>query len=261
MIPNGTGFFVGVQDEKIKNRSFVYLVTAKHVISNTDGNPFKSIYIRVNKKDLGSEYKEIMLVGEQSVPVLTHKEATVDIAVIPVPFAPELNTLAVKSLDSSLICTVEKYKAANIREGDDVFFVGLFAPFFGAQRNYPVVRFGRVAMITDEKIPWDNQMMDLYLIESQSFGGNSGSPVFFYLGITREPGDLIVGGAKILLAGVMQGTFQVGKDIKVIESRNIPIYFQNIGIAAVVPSYKLYDILFSDELRSIRNRISELNSN
>jgi hypothetical protein len=46
-------------------------------------------------------------------------------------------------------------------------------------------------MISSEKIPWQDrptepvQEADLYLLETQSYGGNSGSPVFFYLGIDR----------------------------------------------------------------------------
>ena len=44
IVPNGTGFFVGVPDPKDKTRSFVYLVTARHVISQT---PFGALYPRL----------------------------------------------------------------------------------------------------------------------------------------------------------------------------------------------------------------------
>ena len=66
---------------------------------------------------------------------------------------------------------------------------------------------GRVAMVTDEKIPWKNRLTRLYLIESGSYGGNSGSPVFFHLGSDRKPGVLFLGSPTIKLAGVMKGAF------------------------------------------------------
>ncbi len=71
----------------------------------------------------------------------------------------------------------EDFKKLNIREGTEVFFTGLFVPYSGYERMYPIVRFGRVSLVTEEKIKWKDQLMDLYLIESGSFGGNSGSPV------------------------------------------------------------------------------------
>jgi hypothetical protein len=79
----------------------------------------------------------------------------------------------------------------------------------------------------------------LYLLETQSYGGNSGSPVFFYLGHDRFPGQLVVGPSEIWLAGVMRGTFLNGSPIQFLQSptATIPFSTQNIGIAAVTPSF------------------------
>jgi len=68
-------------------------------------------------------------------------------------------------------------------------------------------RFGKVSLMTDEKIEFDKKMMDLYLIESWSYGGNSGAPVFFYFGMDREPNAIIFGDPVIKIAGVMMGSF------------------------------------------------------
>lgn len=51
LIPNGTGFFVGVKNEENTNVYNVYLVTAKHVLRDEKGNYFPSIVIRLNKLD------------------------------------------------------------------------------------------------------------------------------------------------------------------------------------------------------------------
>src|SRR5437879_5312472 len=48
-----------------------------------------------------------------------------------------------------------------IVEGTEVFFAGLFTPFAGEPRNYPVVRFGRIALVTGEPISWEGTKMNL----------------------------------------------------------------------------------------------------
>ena len=87
-----------------------------------------------------------------------------------------------------------------------------------------------------------------------SFGGNSGSPVFFSQGADREPGKLILGGDEITLAGVMRGNFNEPRLGDLIQTPNAihPVFGQNIGIAAVTPAYLLRDILYSDKLKKIR---------
>ncbi len=43
-------------------------------------------------------------------------------------------------------------KKLGITEGDDMFFVGLFTPFYGSKENLPICRFGHLAMLPDEAI-------------------------------------------------------------------------------------------------------------
>jgi hypothetical protein len=133
-----------------------------------------------------------------------------------------------------------------------VFFTGLFSPYVGTRKNYPVVRFGRVSLVTDEKIKFADREAHLYLIESGSFGGNSGAPVFFYFEAEREPGALNLGQPILKLAGVMSGTFLDAQPLRVIETAKIPLAPSSMGVAAVVPAYKLHDLLFGEELRKQR---------
>lgn len=250
LVPNGTGFFVGVKSEDDPERMHSYLVTVKHVLQDKSGNYHPLVFIRLNKKTGGAKMIGLALRGQNAVPIHVHEDPTVDLAVLPI--LPSTDVYEFKVLPDDMLTTKESFKEVDIREGDEVFFTGLFTPFFGAQRNYPVARFGRVALVTDEKIPWKNVMLDLYLIECQSFGGNSGSPVFFYLGATREPGSVVIGGTKLLLAGVMKGSFLDAKEVIITETSPMAVSLENVGIAAVVPSYKLHEILFSGALREAR---------
>jgi hypothetical protein len=121
-----------------------------------------------------------------------------------------------------------------------------------------------MAMFPDEPVPWidyqgqPQQQARLYLIEIQSYGGNSGSPVFFSLGATErraQAGNILLVSAPLLkLAGIMRGRFNDVEPLSFIQTPTaaMPVTTPNIGIAAVTPSYFLHDILFSDTLKKFR---------
>lgn len=247
--PNGTGFFVGVSDST-SQKIAVYFITAKHVLKKR--NSFlDNIYLRLNLRDSLSQIGNIPLtINGVNKNVFTHSDETVDIVVIPVNVDPSIFDHL--WLPKEILSNRKTFKDLNIREGSDVFFTGMFTPFLGDKRIYPIVRFGRVALVTDEKIPWGNEMTNLYLIESSSYGGNSGSPVFFYLGADRGNGSIIVGSPGLKLAGIMKGYFGENSPIKIIDTQKTPVSDRNLGIAAVVPSYFLEEILFGSELTRLR---------
>jgi len=250
--PNGTGFFVGVKDTRKEDSFNVYFVTAKHVLQTPDQTDwFPGFFLRLNKKDGTSDMIPVPIIVEgKNKTVFIHEDSTVDLAVI--PMLPKEDIFDFKFLPDSMLTTRDDYKKLNIHEGSEVFFTGLFTPYPGYKKNYPVVRFGRVALVTDEKIGEENNKMDLYLIESASFGGNSGSPVFFYLGSDRSPGSIVVGPPVIKIAGVMKGYFNEPNFIKIFETAQTPGIQSSLGISAVTPAYNLHELLFGEELRKIR---------
>ncbi len=249
---NGTGFFVGVSDTTRAQHFAVYFVTAKHVLKVKNREDyFESVYLRLNRLTGDAQFVKIdLIIKGQRRNVFVHQDTTVDIAVIPA--LPDQEIFDFKFLPDELISTRNSFEQLSIREGSEIFFTGLFIPHIGEHRNYPVVRFGRVALLTDERIDWEGQKTNLYLVESTSFGGNSGSPVFFYLGAEREPGKLFVGDPVLRLAGIMKGYFGESSPIQVIETQKAPVAISNIGISGVVPAYLLHEILFSKELRALR---------
>lgn len=252
LLANGTAFFVAVKDPKNPTSARGYLVTARHVLYKPKTKEFfDKVHIRLNKNDGSSEVGIIPIkIHGDDKNVFFHTDSSVDLAVI--PFIADQSKFDFKFLPEEFITTKEDYSKLKIREGSDVFFTGLFTPYLGAEKNYPVVRFGRVALVTDEKIDWEGTKTELYLIEAGSYGGNSGSPVFFYLGSDRDPGSLVVGNPVLKLAGIMQGTFLDAQEIKVVNTKTTPISLSNMGIAAVVPAYKLHELLFSEELKRQR---------
>ncbi|MCX6554482.1 MAG: trypsin-like peptidase domain-containing protein [Candidatus Aminicenantes bacterium] len=257
LIPNGTAFFVGVKDQKKEDRFWVYLITAKHVLCEKEDGPFLPfIYLRLDKLEGGTEIVElpVVLSGETQT-VFFHSDPTVDLVAIPV--LPDQNKYLFKFLPEEMISTQEQFKSLKISEGSEVFFTGLFLPHIGELRNLPIVRFGRVALVTPERVNWNGKKIELYLIESSSYGGNSGSPVFFYLGSDREPGSLVVGPPVLVLAGVIKGSFQDIKPIQVTNTSPIAVSVSNLGISAVVPAFKLSELLQSSDLKKRRGSEGE----
>jgi hypothetical protein len=256
----GTGFLVGVGDTAHAGQFYVYLVTARHVLQpiqdeksvlkavHHEKNYLPEILVRINRRDGGVELSRVPIVttGDQRTVYLPRDE-TIDLAVVPLVLDSKIYEY--KVLPDELIVTRQAFRNLGISEGSDVFFTGLFAPYIGERRNNPIMRFGKVALLTAEPVPWGDSKIDLYLMETASFGGNSGSPVFFYLGADRTPNQLTLGPPALYLAGVMKGTFNEEHPI---ETGGPPKSVESMGIAGVVPAYQLHELLFGPELASLR---------
>ena len=172
-VPNGTCFFVGIPNEQEKGKGWAYLVTAEHVLKGSTGKYLARVWLRLNTSNGGNaEFLDVPLSDPKRKVVFTHpNEKDVDIAVIPILLPPD--RLDASALPLSMLTTKEDFKSLQVGEGTDVFFAGLFTSFFGQLRNLPIFRFRRVALVSEEKIPIQENgrrlMLDLYLIEAQSF--------------------------------------------------------------------------------------------
>ncbi len=252
----GTGFFVGIADPKNTARMYGYLVTAKHVVQGHDGAFLKRVAMRLNLINGRSTLipLPIVLEGERKT-VFVHADPTVDLAVIPT--FPDVSSIEYKLLPEELIVTRERFEKLPIGEGSEVFFAGLFTSHIGNERNYPIVRFGHIALLTPEKVNVNGVPTELYLMESSAYGGNSGSPVFVSIGLEAlPPGRLVVsGGRNVHLIGIVSNAFQHYSPIRLLQAGRTPVVQSNIGISGVVPAYKLYELLYGDDLLRRRGAV------
>ncbi len=252
IVPNGTGFFVSIPNEIDSSRHHIYFVTAKHVLKDKDEKFYNKIILRLNKKSGNSEIINIDL---STVKIFEHSDTDVDVALF--QCVPDTDIYDFKTIQIDLFATDQKIIDNSITEGDDVFFAGLFTSHVGQKKNQPIVRFGKVALISDEKIEWKEankipKLLDLFLIEASSFGGNSGSPAFFNLSPMRTPGVISIGGSNLLLAGVVTGSFLHGANVQMTQVVTNLVSTENVGICAVVPCQKLFEILQHEELLKSR---------
>jgi hypothetical protein len=109
--PVGTAFWVGIPAAD-PNRSFNYLVTARHVIQQARARG-GSLYVRANLKTGGSQLAK-------TDPESWVEHPATDVAVLPGSvLGAEMKWLGVGSF-----ATDELIETHKVGEGDDVFFVG-----------------------------------------------------------------------------------------------------------------------------------------
>jgi hypothetical protein len=92
--------------------------------------------------------------------------------------------------DLPIAADIAKMGGQLVLVGHEVFFVGLFSQHAGRERNLPIARFGAVSRQPSEPISVqrsDGSIEELegYLVEARSWGGHSGSPVFWYYPISE----------------------------------------------------------------------------
>lgn len=253
--PIGTCFTVGVPATGSlgDNHLFRYVVTAKHVVQKADGSYPGVLVMRANRSTGGVSHIFTPLGETNSIlRIYTHPDPGVDLAVIPI--LTGVQEVRMQLLPAKFIMEKEGLKSFAVHEGDEMFFLGLFTPYEGGLNNIPIFRFGRLSMLADEKIPWGAEpSQELYLMETQVFGGNSGAPVFFYFDERRNPG-----GVKLMLAGVVKGFFRNWSEIQVVNTKQTSIAPENNGIAAVIPAYYLKEILYSPELTQLRTALGQV---
>lgn len=253
----GTGFFYKMPLEEFTERTTGYLVTAKHVLKDETGNYLDKIFVRLNKKQGGTDYLSVELKNN----IFTHSDESVDLAVI--PCLPSTDIFDYSNMQSKQIGGKDLIQKNKIIEGDNVFFVGLFLGHKGQKRNIPIFRYGKVALLTDEKISWKEdpyeipRHTELHLIDCQTFDGNSGSPVFFSTRGRFEEDDIPKGPEAVIFAGVICGSYNEKGEVREEHKISNFTYFENQGISAVTPAYKLKEIIFSDQLKNQRKMISD----
>jgi hypothetical protein len=233
--PLGTAFFVNVKKE---NTGIAYLVTAKHVLLDDSGKLYERIRIRLNNRKGSSDQLQLNL---SELNIRFHSDENVDLAAIQVGPDPRLFDYLL--LPEAYFTTPTILREKNIREGSTAFFAGLFVHYYGKQRNYPVIRFGKIALISEEKIEVYEKgylkTADLYIVECQSMGAFSGSPVFFELDRITKDGRFF-SSPEIYLGGVMKGHYNNIVDLVPGMSREL-----NAGLALITPCYLLTEILHS----------------
>lgn len=275
-VPRGTAFFSIVQEEDL---TVGYVVTAAHNIEAAGDNP---LWLRINANDhfddLPAARDEWYFHDEADVAVTRFAAGGYHLnAVGPSEFvdadykfrtdSPEV--LYFRPTGPDTMGRVSDI-AVPVETGDEVFFVGLFAQHYGKQKNLPVARFGRIARMPIEPVRFerpDGSMFEAlaYLVESQSWGGYSGSPVFWTRPAVRpvemdlaalsggqRRGTAWIGQGDIFLTGflgLVSGHFDINQPAHTVGDIEGTITTSlNSGIAIVTPAEAIRELLMRDDV-------------
>jgi hypothetical protein len=266
-IPIATVFFVAVPEGS--DSEFLYAVTARHSLEDSRGN----LFLRVNKK--GGRFHDIKANRDDWKP---HKDSDVTA----IPFAPassQYPDLEYRTIP--LWCFVGPgpnyvYTGPPLSEphslqptiGHDVYFLGLFSQDWGVERNLPIARFGHISRMPDKlKLPRDRGTSSFetvaYLIESHSWGGQSGSPVFFMYPMTAQKTisanggntTMVVIGNCVGLLGLVSAHYTIPTKAKVTGDVLGKIETElNSGIMVVTAANAVYQLLMREDLLEDRQR-------
>ncbi len=255
-----------------------YFVTAKHVLFDEKGDLRQEVYLRFNNNTNGISWAPLSAaITNGFFRVILSTNKAVDMAIVTLNFPTNWpktvstnyswpNDISLDGFDSSLLLTTEKMAQYQIKEGYDMFFIGLFVQFYGSYRNYPVCRFGHLAMIPDEEISVAGMpSQKLMLMETAAYEGNSGSPAFFrtkrsipILKVVNLLSSKSGEHDKIILAGIVEGGFKFPSGVELKTSPTNPpsmtplFVNEHAGMAVIIPATYIYEALFSTD--EIKNR-------
>ena len=243
--PYGTGFIGRWQESELL--VFCYIITAKHVVEDmrATGRP---MVIRINTRDGKSDFAHVT----DNLWVTHPDDDKCDIAVTGI--YADLHTFDFLPVDlQNGIVTSSYIEDNDIGNGAELFTTGLLTAHFGKSANVPVVRIGNIASMPDEPVDLgpDLGAQSVYLIESRSIGGLSGSPVFLHTPphrVIRSDIKMMTGHRSEYLLGVNIRMFESKADADDIRAdtasqRKIFLDTMSAGIAIVVPIQRAIEII------------------
>lgn len=245
----GTGFFLAEPSSVNKDQIYPYVVTARHVIEAVQERAIDDkVLIRLNTRDGGTE----IISSDVSQWRFHPSEATVDLTAI--QWTPDQKKFDYQVIPASMLITDDIVKQHSIGPGDEVFFPGLFVNHYGKKQNLPIIRIGNIAAMAEEPVSTRHcGDIDAHLVEARSIGGLSGSPVFVHLVVGRGQQIVLGAGPTFYLLGLMHGHYDsplTDKDANVDDGEQAERV--NMGIAIVVPSGKIRELIDQDDFRAAR---------
>lgn len=170
----GTGFLVGRKEESNAGQSTVYIITNKHVVNNQ-----KALYVRFgNDGSSGVKDLPMSLVDDSGMRLFSaHEHPEVDIVAIQIiPRVIIDNHLRLNFFDlADHALSLKQMKDTGVDEGSLVYALGFPMNLVDNSVKAPICRLGCISRVEDT---FENpQKATKFLVDAQTFPGNSGGPI------------------------------------------------------------------------------------
>lgn len=257
----GSGCLVKMASEAHDGFFHYYAVTNRHVI--TDGFPV----IRLNNQSGAFDVLEMTKTN-------WYHEPDQDIAICPLGLQHKtcgFTAIGTELFVEEKLTLIKPHMSLALGVGAEVFMVGRFINHEGKQKNLPSARFGNIAMMPLEPVYHEQQPngQEAFLVDVKTRNAYSGSPVFVY----RQPIPMMDlqsnlsenddkkftdgTGSKALadlnklskdisgpwLLGIEFGQIHFPVKIEGVSKREEEYINQSTGMAAVVPAWRLEELL------------------
>lgn len=277
--PQATSFFVRVPLNTKPATGVDYVVTARHCIE--EAREYGTPYVRINRKVGG--FIEIPTRVDDWI-----TDDAADVAAIPMLRTVLPKGIKPTDLDQASLRLADfvgpgpEYRYSGDapslgkvdiqpRVGHEIFFLGLFTQHHGDERNLPVARFGHISrMPSSLHIESGGAYFNVvaYLAEFHSWGGHSGSPVFFlypmmleteYVDDRGEPKKVVTDQAHVSgFMGLISGHCQIPKEAETVDDILGKVQIGlNSGIAIVTPADAVRELLMRSDLVAERETLKK----
>lgn len=170
----GTGFLVGRREQTNPDFSTVYIITNKHVVQGRE-----QLYVRFNNKGTTGVKDLPMQLADQDGKKLysEHSQRNVDIAaiqILPRVIEDSHSSLNFFDLDTHALM-LNQMQRTGVDEGSLVYALGFPMNLVNDSVKAPICRLGCISRVADAFI--NPQTAGTYLVDAQTFPGNSGGPI------------------------------------------------------------------------------------
>ncbi len=170
----GTGFLVGRKEQDNPSQSTVYIITNKHVVKNQ-----RLLYVRFNNNgSTGVKDLPMPLVSEDGAKIFSeHPFPNVDVVaiqIIPKVIVENNLSLSFFSLDDHSL-VLKQMQCTGVDEGSLVYALGFPMNLVNDSVKAPICRLGCISRVADAFV--NPQTAETYLVDAQTFPGNSGGPI------------------------------------------------------------------------------------
>ncbi|MGD0116095.1 MAG: hypothetical protein ABSC13_08860 [Dehalococcoidia bacterium] len=272
LVPKATAFWVSVALEGTQGRGHVaYFVTARHCLYEASAEGYEKIYLRFNLRE-ESGYIEVPTRISDWVTSTSSDVAAIMFVPAHLPGGRRFQDFDIIAFNSDFFVgpgpeyeytprEMEAGPPVRPRVGTEIYHIGLFTQQYGKEKNLPIARFGHIARMPSViklKDPDGTEYDTIaYLVEFHSWGGHSGSPVYFLeqrmLRMVAEDGKPIARPTTEIgwitgFLGIISGHYEIGKEGKTTGDMGTVETDLNSGIATVIPAEAVRLLLVRDDM-------------
>ena len=247
----GCGFIATVRSKTFDKWLYMYAVTNRHVITETN-----TPTIRINTTQ---DNFDIIITDRNDWELHPCGD---DVAIHSIEL--DIDKHKTFGFGYGIFTTPEIIEKHQLGPGDETFMIGRFINHEGIQRNTPTVRFGNISMMPYEPVAMpDGMKQEAFLVEVNSLPGYSGSPVLWEIpDFSRRPHSnklsaLRYRGLLGIDAGHLSYKGKVLDNLGNCHPDKLKVEL-NSGMAVIVPAWKIRELIDLDKFKRQRQTTDDL---